>query len=184
MYQSTYVSFGPLFLTSEFYPDVLFSFSRLEGFFQVRVKRGSAPCHVKFFRRCDFKSSKDSAPWRLIPSNPFLIYQKLRPLLPTTLTQYGLSSVQVLSPVQLFVTPQTAALQASLSITNSQSFLKRMSIASVMPSNHLILCRPLLLPPSIFPSIRVFSKESVLRIRWPKDWSFRFSTILPMNVQD
>ena len=76
-------------------------------------------------------------------------------------------SVQSLIRVQLFVTPWTAALQASLSITNSQSLLKLMSIASVMPSNHLILCCPLL-PPSIFPSIRVFSSESVLHIRWPK----------------
>ena len=84
------------------------------------------------------------------------------------------SSVQSLSRVQLFVTPWTAACQASLSITNSQSWLKLMSIESVMPSNHLILCRPLLLP-SIFPSIRVFSNESVLRIRWPKYWSFSFS---------
>ena len=72
-------------------------------------------------------------------------------------------------------TPQTAAGQASLSITNSWSLLKLMSIKSVMPSNHLILCCPLLLPPSIFPSIRVFSNESVLRIRWPKYWSFSFS---------
>ena len=71
--------------------------------------------------------------------------------------------------------PWTAALQASLSITNSQSLLKLMSIASVMPSNHLILCRPLLLMPSIFPSIRVFSNESVLHIRWLKYWSFTFS---------
>ena len=78
------------------------------------------------------------------------------------------SSVQLLSPVWLFATPWTAARQASLSITNSRSSLKLMSIESVMPSNHLILCRPLLLPPSIFPSIRVFSNESVLRIRWPK----------------
>ena len=72
--------------------------------------------------------------------------------------------------------PWTAARQASLSITNSQSLLKLMSIKSVMPSNHLILCHPLLLPPSIFPSIRVFSNESVLRIRWPKDWCFSYST--------
>ena len=75
----------------------------------------------------------------------------------------------------LFVTPWTAACQASLSITNSQSLLKLMSIESVMPSNHLILCRPLLLPPSIFPSIRVFSNKSVLGIRWSKYWSFSFS---------
>ena len=86
-----------------------------------------------------------------------------------------ISSVQLLSHVQLFVTPWTAACQASLSITNSWSLLKLMSIESVMPSNHLIFCRPLLLLPSIFPSIRVFSNESVLRIRGPKYWSFSFS---------
>ena len=85
------------------------------------------------------------------------------------------SSVQSLSHVQLFATPWTAALQASLSITHSRSLLKLMSIESVMPSNHLILCCPLLLPPSIFPSIRVFSNESVIHIRWPKYWSFSFS---------
>ena len=79
-----------------------------------------------------------------------------------------------------FVTPWTVAHQASLSIVNSWSLLKLMSIESVMPSNHLILCRPLLLPPSIFPSIRVFSNESVLHIRWPKYWSFCFS-ISPSN---
>ena len=90
------------------------------------------------------------------------------------------SSVQSLSLVRLFVTPLTAALQASMPITNSRSMLKLMSIESVMPSNHLILCRPLLLLPSIFPSIRVFSNESVLRIRWPKYWSFSFS-ISPSN---
>ena len=86
-----------------------------------------------------------------------------------------ISSVQLLSRVQLFVTPWTAARQASLSITNSRSLPKLLSIESVMPSNHLILCRPLLLLPSIFPSIRVFSNESVLHIRWPKYWSFSFS---------
>ena len=85
------------------------------------------------------------------------------------------SSVQWLSHVQLFATPWTAAHQASLSLTKSQSLLKLMSIELVMPSNHLNLCHPLLLPPSIFPSIRVFSNESVLRIRWPKYWSFSFS---------
>ena len=89
-------------------------------------------------------------------------------------------SVQSLSHVQLFATPWAAALQASLSITNSQSLLKLMSIKLVMPSNHLILCHPLLLPPSIFPSITVFSNESVLHIRWPKYWSFSFS-ISPFN---
>ena len=86
----------------------------------------------------------------------------------------------VAQSVQLFVTPWTAAHQDSLSITNSRSLLKLMSIESVMLSNHLILCRPPLLPPSIFPSIRVFSNESVLRIRWPKYWSFSFS-ISPSN---
>ena len=91
-----------------------------------------------------------------------------------------LSSVQLSCLVQLFVTPWTTAFQASLSITNSQSLLKLMSIESVMPSNHLILCRPFLLPPSIFPSIRVFWNESVLHIRWPKYWSFSFS-ISPSN---
>ena len=90
------------------------------------------------------------------------------------------SSVQSLSRVWLFVTPWTAALQASLSITNSQSLLKFMSIESVMPSNHIILCCPLLLLPSIFRSIRVFSNESALHIRWPKYWSFSFS-ISPSN---
>ena len=95
------------------------------------------------------------------------------------------SSVQSLSHVQLFVTPSTAAHQDSLSITNSWSLLKLMSIKSVMPSNHLILCRPLLLPPSIFPSIKVFSKESVLCIRWPKYWRASASaSVLPMNIQD
>ena len=92
----------------------------------------------------------------------------------------GISSVQSLSHVLLFATPWTAAFQASLSITNSRSLLKLMSIESVMPSNHLILCRPLLLLPSIFPSIRVFSNESRLRIRWPNYWSFSFS-ISPSN---
>ena len=89
-------------------------------------------------------------------------------------------SVQSLSRVRLFATAWTAACQASLSITNSQSLLKLMFIESVMPSNHLILCRPLLLLPSIFPSIRVFSNESALPIRWPKYWSFSFS-ISPSN---
>ena len=90
------------------------------------------------------------------------------------------SSVQLPCHVQLFAVPWTAACQASLSITNSWSLLKFMSIESVMPSNHLILCRLLLLLPSIFPSIRVFSNESALRIRWPRYWSFSFS-ISPSN---
>ena len=90
------------------------------------------------------------------------------------------SSVQSLSRVRLFETPWTAARQASLSITNSWSTPKAMSVELVMPSNHLILCRPLLLLPSIFTSIRVFSNESALRIRWPKDWSLNFN-ISPSN---
>ena len=93
---------------------------------------------------------------------------------------FWFSSVQLFSRVRLFETPWTAAGQASLSITNSWSQLKLMFIESVMPSNHLILCCPLLFLSSIFPSIRVFSNESVLCIRWPKYWSFSFS-ISPSN---
>ena len=96
------------------------------------------------------------------------------------LTLNKISSVQLLSHVRLFVTPWTATCQASLSIPSSQSWLKLMSIQLVMPSNHLILCHPLLLLPSIFPSIRVFSNESVLCMRWPKYRSFSFS-ISPSN---
>ena len=94
-----------------------------------------------------------------------------------------ISSVQLLSRVQLFVTPWTTARQASLSVTNSRSSFKLMSIESVMPSSHLIHCHPLLLP-SIFPSIRVFSNESALWIRWPKNWSFSFNISLSVNTQD
>ena len=102
----------------------------------------------------------------------FLITE--RPGKQGTLLQ-SVSSVQSLSHVRLFVTPWAAACWPSLSITNSRSLLKLMSVELVMPSNHLILCHPLLLLPSIFPSIRVLSNESVLRIRWPKYWSFSFS---------
>ena len=91
---------------------------------------------------------------------------------------YQFTSVQLLNRVRLFENPWNAARQASLSITNSRSLLKLMSIESVMPSNHLILCHPLLLLPSLFPTIRVFSNESVLSIRWPKYWSFSFSISL------
>ena len=94
-----------------------------------------------------------------------------------SITPLQFSSVQPLSRVRLFATPWIAARQASLSITNSQSSLKLTSIESVMPSSHLILCRPLLLLPQIPPSIRVFSNESTLRMRWPKYWSFSFSII-------
>ena len=90
------------------------------------------------------------------------------------------SSVRSLSHVRVFATSGTEAQQAAMSITSSHSLLKLMSIVSVMPSNHLILCPPLLLPPSIIPSIRVFSNESALHIRWPKYWSFSFS-ISPSN---
>ena len=96
-------------------------------------------------------------------------------LLWSTRSRAQFSSVQSLSRVQLFVTPWTAARQASLSITSSWSLLKLMSIESVMPPNHLILCHPCLLLPSICPSIRVFSDELVLPIRWPQYWSFSFS---------
>ena len=98
----------------------------------------------------------------------------------TTECCYKIPSVQLLCHVRLFVPPWTAACQASLSITISRSLLKLMSIESVMPSNHLILCRPPLLPSSIFPSIRVFSNESVHHIRWPKYWGFSFG-ISPSN---
>ena len=108
-----------------------------------------------------------------------IVYQK------SARSQYSptlccISSIQLLSHVQLFAIPWNAAHQAYLSITNSQSLLKLMSIELVMPSNHLMLCLPLLLLPPIFPSIRVFSNESVLRINWPKYWSFSFS-INPSN---
>ena len=107
-------------------------------------------------------------------------FSSLEPSYPLTSETYTtFNPVQSLSRVQLFVTPWPAAHQASLSITNSRSLLKLMSIELVMPCNHLILCRPLL-PPLIFPSIRVFSDESVLHIRWPKYWSFSFS-ISPSN---
>ena len=114
----------------------------------------------------------------------FAVHWQLFTYIYTAFTMYlhfiqsGSSSAQLLSRVQLFVTPWTAVRQASLYITNSQSLLKLMSIELVMPSNHLILCCPLLLLPSIFPSIRVFSNESVLHIRWPRYWSFSFSISL------
>ena len=104
----------------------------------------------------------------------------VRILLPGASYFKSISSVRSLSRVQLFATSWTAAHQASLSFTNSQSLLQLMCIESVMPSNHLIFCRPLLLLPSVFPSIRVFSSELALHLRWPKFWSFRFS-ISPSN---
>ena len=112
-----------------------------------------------------------------VRSIPFLSF-----IVPMFAWNVPFSSVQLLSRVQLFATPYTAAHRASLSITNSQSLLKLMSIKSVMPSNHHILCHSLLLPPSIFPSIRVFSNNSVLHIRWPNYWSFSFS-ISPSKLE-
>ena len=99
------------------------------------------------------------------------------------LDEVQFSLVQLLSHVQLFVTPGSVARQASLSITNSRSLLKLMSIKSVMPSNHFILCHPLLFLPAVLPSIRVFSNESVLCIRWPKYWSSASASVLPMNIR-
>ena len=100
------------------------------------------------------------------------------------LLSYQFSSVQSLSHVWFFVTPWSAACQSSLSITNSQSLFKLMSIESVMPSNHLILYYPLLLLPSVFPSIRDFSNESALHIRWPNNGVSASASVLPMNTQD
>ena len=118
--------------------------------------------------------------WRWSP-NEWVPIAEARELASSLSSMYGsVSSVQSLSHVWLFVTPWTAACQASLSITNSQSLLELKSITLVMPSNHLLLCCPLLHLLSIFPSIRVFSSESVLCIRWPKYWSFSFS-IRPSN---
>ena len=97
---------------------------------------------------------------------------------------FWFSSVQLLSCVRLCATPWTAAHQASLFITNSRSSFKLMFIESVMPSNHVILCRPFLLPPLIFPSIRVFSSESALRIRWPSIGVSASTSVLPMNIRD
>ena len=114
--------------------------------------------------------------WWLVMSNIF----SYACLLSACIDSVQFSSLQSLSHVQFFAIPCTAACQASLSINNSCSLLKLMSIELVMPSNHLILCRPLLLLPSIFPGIRVFSNESVLHIRWPKYWNFSFS-ISPSN---
>ena len=111
-------------------------------------------------------------------NNPFSARTRQSPFLLFVMSLpgwYQFSAVQSLSCVRLFATPCIAAHQASLSIINSQTLLALMSTESVMPSNHLTLCRSILLPPSIFPSIRVFLNESVLRIRWPKYWSFSFS---------
>ena len=120
-----------------------------------------------------------------VPSYWFSLLSFFEIELPETLVALQFNSVQLLSGVGFFASPWTAARQASLFITNSRILLKLTSIESVMPSNHLILCCPLLLLPSIFPSIRVFSSQSVLCIRWPKYWSFSASeSVLPMNTQD
>ena len=128
---------------------------------------------INSMKRQKDRTLKDELP-RSMPNMLLEISGKITP------ERMKFSSVQSLSHVLLFVTPWPAAHQASLSLTNSWSLLKPMSIKSVMLSSHLILCRPLLLMPSIFPSTRVFSNESVLCIRWPKYWSFSFS-ISPSN---
>ena len=113
-----------------------------------------------------------------VPLTSSEVFQSFTTYVKGCLPGYQFSLVQSLSRVRLFVTPCTSAHQASLSITNSRSLLKLISIELVMPSNHIILCHPLLLLPSIFPSIRVFSDESALRIRWPKYWSLSFNISL------
>ena len=134
--------------------------------------------HTVWHRKCtqgtvvSWRGRKPEREWVYVHVGAIIsaVQQKL-----THYTATQFSSVQSLSRVRLFVTPWTAACQVSLSITNSQSLPKLMSIESVMPSNHLILCCPLLLLPSIFPNMSVFSNKSVLYIRWPKYWSFTFS---------
>ena len=122
-----------------------------------------------WMEHCFLREAFFNQPLQMDPTLTLILYHSVQ-----------FSSVQSLSHVQLFATPWTAVRQASLSITNSRSLLKLMSIESVMPFNHLILCWPLHLPCSIIPSIRAFSNESVLQIRWPKYWSFSFS-INPSN---
>ena len=127
------------------------------------------------------RASQDGCrPYAETPSPPHEIWSEIW----SERSTIQFSSVQSLSRVRLFVTPWTAARQASLSITNSRSSLKLMSTDSVMPSNHLILCRPLLLLPPIFPSIRVFSKESLLCIKRPNIGVSASTSVLPMNIQD
>ena len=132
----------------------------------------------KQVQQCETNTAKSAYFYTLTMNNLQMILKKQ--LLINCINKNKITSVQLLSCVWLFVTPWTAACQASLSITNSQRLLKLTSIESVIPSNHLILCHTLLLLPSIFPSIRVFSSESVLHIRWPKYWSISFS-ISPSN---
>ena len=131
-------------------------------------------------------SSEQSVSWEKKESQFICNHSQnfMREILALLLARFSVqfSSVHLLSHVRLFATPWIAARQASLSITNSQSLPKLMSIESVMPSSHLILCHPLLLLPLIPPSIRVFSNESTLRMRWPKDWSFSFSIISSKEI--
>ena len=138
-----------------------------------------------------FLASRNESPWRPHPEGPLCPAAGMGFTLQVMDGQpeevgvkvNKFNSVQSLSCVQLYVTPWMAARQASLSITNSRSLLKLMTIESVMPHNYIILCRPLLLPPSIFPSMRVFSNEAVLHIKWPKYQSYSFS-ISPSHTQD
>ena len=131
---------------------------------------------------CFLHGCREAISYSPAATRPSIFWRLLQKWIRETSIDFHLmfSSVQSLNRIQLFETPWTAARQASLSITKSQSLLRLMSIESVMPSSHLILCRPLLLLPSIFPSIRVFSNESALYIRWPKYWSFSFN-ISPSN---
>ena len=138
---------------------------------EVQADQGLSPLHAhSHLLTFPSHGHHTVCPWCLLLCSNFI----------RTLVIIGFSSVQWLSRIQLFASPWTAACQASLSITNSRSLLKLMSIESVMPSNHLILCHSLLLPPSIFPSTKGFSNESVLCITWPKYRSFSFS-INPSN---
>ena len=139
------------------------------------MKRSTSSPH-----QCASQSASGNLPKSVIPNPEKSTFRTLLMIALLISVKEQFSSVQLLSHVRLLATPWTAARQASLSITNSQSLPKLMSIESVMPSNDLILCCPLLLPPSIFPSIRVFSNESTLHMRWPKDWSFSFN-ISPSN---
>ena len=163
-FQSLGVSLGYLFPCS--LPGRL-SLPRPEGI-QTQVRCPSRTLQSSWFYCCFFLRPEVVTAPSLSVGGPtlFLVVPPAHPPV--------LAVVELLSCVRLFATPWTAARQASLSITNSWSLLKLMSIESVMPSNHLILCHPLLLP-SILPSIMVFSNESALRIRWPKYWSFSFS---------
>ena len=148
-----------------FLENILFKHEKFEV--SAKGEFGRMSLYVLFIQQQQFSSAT-------------LISSVLSSVLLIISKQIQFSSVQLLSCVRLFETPWTVARQASLSITNTRSLFKFMSIESVMPSNHLILCRSLLLPPSFFPSIRVFSSESVLCIKWPKYWSFSFN-ISPSN---